>query len=948
MNPTKNSNNQQNPNSSLPNLNISTPQHQNTQLLQPFLFASTSTSSPIQGGVQILLNTPENNRSSVFQQLVQLQGNSNEFAQQLNNAFQEALHQHSVQKNFEEDDEGSVPVEEDEDDLLPTLGANLSSHNNSPLGFQPSSSNLGFNHPFQSNSVFPQQSNTLNIPAQALQFNDEDVRGTSDLPDFSDEDLEEFRVGLDEGDYSTDALAQIHQQLLERGAPHDKKRRQILGQFVSDQAFTAIHEDEFEDYEEPFLLNSEDESGTDTEGSDSDDEESYESSKRRRQATQKRTQRTNKLLKPHLFKDRLGKLVKAKDKNSVIFKGKRTKTKEGAKTTKETKKRQRTPKQKEKYYRKESKFAQPSIKVGDLSNLPHEPTKRQIQDLAQLNALLALGIPISVAEQFVDSKFVVAQYRGLFYSRSGFNHRTREQHGSINEEGRPIFSSSALEASSHGASGYYYLYNNPDRAEDFKRYQQQVEIEAQKIIKQRLPLRKMPATKEAINAVPRATGNLKAKTMADLDTHFYSEKYHDYQATSQEALSRGADKESKPLDPLFNGLPNSSNPKVSTGDVPHHAAKYAYGMKPYSGHEEDILEPNYDEKGKPQHPYSGKLYASIHPLSDYTEESGPTQLVPLQNEQRINIGKVIIPERESQYEGMVESDRVKYQSKAKFPDFSKAYKSVFEEKYGLTKELFEAFKQAFKSVESNSPEKVFVEALLSNYLVMHSEIRAIEAAIEAANKQGAILVYRTGPRSFGFTPPQIANQSKQTSKSPAKKRIKTDQSDVTVLAKKAGVKGLLKRIADKQQKDEGSSSPSQSNLPVPENIDEQVTVLHGEIIQIAGNGLNCYIRSLVTAASQIYGVLEEGQIENIVSAISDHLANVNLRTRSEMINAGGLVAAEVRRVLSTLIGQNFDPEVHIVMWDGSVGQIVDFSANIGTQPVWLYYTPGHFSVLRKT
>ena len=74
----------------------------------------------------------------------------------------------------------------------------------------------------------------------------------------------------------------------------------------------------------------------------------------------------------------------------------------------------------------------------------HKPTKRELEDLATINALLALDVPPELATQLVKTKFVVAQYRGLFYNRKKFTHGTRRKHRKLDERNRPVFSSAAI------------------------------------------------------------------------------------------------------------------------------------------------------------------------------------------------------------------------------------------------------------------------------------------------------------------------------------------------------------------------------------------------------------------------------------------------------------------------------------------------------------------------
>lgn len=133
--------------------------------------------------------------------------------------------------------------------------------------------------------------------------------------------------------------------------------------------------------------------------------------------------------------------------------------------------------------------------------------------------------------------------------------------------------------------------------------------------------------------------------------------------------------------------------------------------------------------------------------------------------------------------------------------------------------------------------------------------------------------------------------------------------------------------------------------------DEIVTMLggaYGTFVRIGGEGLNCYIRSLITGLAR-RGIIPENQIENLVAAIADHLNAADLRIETEMIDAGGLAAAEVRRTIAQLtehlVDGGVDIGITVIQWDSAREQVTAFQANQGTYQMVLLYTPGHFDLL---
>ena len=349
-----------------------------------------------------------------------------------------------------------------------------------------------------------------------------------------------------------------------------------------------------------------------------------------------------------------------------------------------------------------------------------------------------------------------------------------------------------------------------------------------------------------------------------------------------------------------------------------------------------MLDPAYDDTGKPKHPYSGKLYTLVHPLADYDESAGPTHHVSLQNAHRLNLPKTIIAERESEFPGKIEEGRVAAQMAAKFPNFARGWMGVDSDKYGLTEELFNAFQEAFTATVPGSRERQFVEALLSHYLSRHSELKAIEAATEAARQQGSWLVYRTGQRTFGFTAPLIERGGKTPIRNPAPDLARLSISDALKLLVSRGI-----AFTEEDDAREGGVDARARAL---------VQRRYGPITQIDGSDLACYVRSIVTAAAQL-GFVTHGGIEAIVDAVLGRLDNVHLRTRRQMVDAGGLVAAEVRRVVQQLTAgpghQGFDPQVTIVMSDHQQQDLVEFQANDGVHPILLFFSNAHFEVVQR-
>ena len=68
-----------------------------------------------------------------------------------------------------------------------------------------------------------------------------------------------------------------------------------------------------------------------------------------------------------------------------------------------------------------------------------------------------------------------------------------------------------------------------------------------------------------------------------------------------------------------------------------------------------------------------------------------------------------------------------------------------------------------------------------------------------------------------------------------------------------------------------------------------------------------------------------------------------------MIDAGGIAAAEVRRIIAQFTGHivdgGIDVGINIIQWDTGSQDFTFFTANQGTYQLTLLYTPGHFDFL---
>lgn len=185
------------------------------------------------------------------------------------------------------------------------------------------------------------------------------------------------------------------------------------------------------------------------------------------------------------------------------------------------------------------------------------------------------------------------------------------------------------------------------------------------------------------------------------------------------------------------------------------------------------------------------------------------------------------------------------------------------------------------------------------------------------------------------------------------------QEYISSNGQKGELAAIMKKFLDVHEEGPQSSSEdlsmsdeetTHSTKKMPHNIGAAAAEFMGlNFVRINGNGLNCYIRSLVTALVNS-GHLH-GTVEYWVDTVTDHLQHTGLRVGAQEIDAGGLVAAEVRLAIFELTGGahlgGVDVGVRIVQWDGHLGAFQQYMANMGTGPlITLLYTPGHFDLLQ--
>lgn len=154
------------------------------------------------------------------------------------------------------------------------------------------------------------------------------------------------------------------------------------------------------------------------------------------------------------------------------------------------------------------------------------------------------------------------------------------------------------------------------------------------------------------------------------------------------------------------------------------------------------MRPRWQNNGRAERPYSGKLFASLHPITDYVGGE-PTHVPTLIKQGRIVVDNMIAAEYESTFPGLIPANRTFYTHIAKYPSFKGAYKHIYLDKYGLTENLYKKFKKAFQDHLPHTPGNKSVKKLLGEWLCAYNEVKLIEMAMSEAYERGGVLIYRS-------------------------------------------------------------------------------------------------------------------------------------------------------------------------------------------------------------
>lgn len=416
---------------------------------------------------------------------------------------------------------------------------------------------------------------------------------------------------------------------------------------------------------------------------------------------------------------------------------------------------------------------------------PGTLTEEVLAELRGVNEDLAAGKAVR------ENRFAIAQYRGISYDIDKFNVTARRRSRESVELILPVYAGAVFDCVKIKPGDYYAGVYSGD-----KRVSEQLAFEAERLKKELVRKRKSgaielsagmrevfrswtpsaPKSGEQDSSAPKKqepkevykgklrkseSGPLRYSSVAYALQNFYTINYggffgllrHFHARTARAHAGKGessgpprpeamTEEDERVCSKIFGGLSSAGNPFASSGKTPRHALRYAYGIKFYTTADgKQKLRPDWTPLGRPTHPYAGKVYVSLHPVSDFAGEDAPLDVVALQAKGEVDVPDDILLERESAFPAVIPKDRIAIEHIARYPSLNGDYKGAYLQKYGLTKEEWEAYR-SLAGIAVNDNQRSKVMEAMSEWMVRFHEARLVELARRVAEAQEKILVYR--------------------------------------------------------------------------------------------------------------------------------------------------------------------------------------------------------------
>lgn len=216
------------------------------------------------------------------------------------------------------------------------------------------------------------------------------------------------------------------------------------------------------------------------------------------------------------------------------------------------------------------------------------------------------------------------------------------------------------------------------------------------------------------------------------------------------------------------GFDTTHNPAVSTTYLPDKAMKYASGMRNQKGADIHRLNPHYRRTtGKAKHPHLG--FTDVFAIDiDYVKKNG-AHILELVHQGKIGISHIKQFECEILFESMIPGQYHVHREVFSLPNFDGIYQEKYQEKYGLSKLIFNRFKEKIRDREypRNSNGELEILNALIEQIVAHLGMK-LKEKMEAKlykenpiNPEYAVFPFRDGKlKTIAVSPKEKAQWRK--------------------------------------------------------------------------------------------------------------------------------------------------------------------------------------------
>ncbi|MFN3235278.1 MAG: hypothetical protein ACE365_07730 [Gammaproteobacteria bacterium] len=391
----------------------------------------------------------------------------------------------------------------------------------------------------------------------------------------------------------------------------------------------------------------------------------------------------------------------------------------------------------------EIKLAKKQVyKIHDRHKLDRAFQDREKRDLDRLNALALQNNLNTDSVKSLATNFLIAQFRGIHFSKDKFNQDSRRAYRKNNESGRQIFSESVIKASGQTYDGVL---------ENYEQFEEELRRKAGLLQHVLLCLQESgPLSQPTSASVGNKSSYYRYDQLGDANQDFYTSSYSGFFQRKDDLKKTGITQENL----FLLGMSLDGNDYVSMSDFPDHPLRYAFGTKSYSKENKDIFcSPMWDNSGRSQHPYIGKVYVSLHTpmeLLAYTN-----QISRMYQDGSLSIKIHIAQEMETSFLACTPEGRIISELNVKFPSFHKPYPPHYHFKYGIDERMYQAIQYELKNKSPHTEKRKLLENAIIEYLISYHTVALLQEAQQAAKEKGAELVFRNVYGGFSEDPPKL-------------------------------------------------------------------------------------------------------------------------------------------------------------------------------------------------